>query len=348
MVTRISPLILFIGLITNSLLAVAAPDGKTLYDEHCSVCHGVKGEGGVGVPLALPGFINSISDEYIFKTIRHGREGRIMPAFQKMSDSQVNAITSFIRTWGDGTIIKENHEIVVGDAEAGKSIYQKRCAQCHGENGQGGKGTGVTFSRKRDLPIIAPALNNPGFLASATDMMIRDTLKKGREGTPMTSGLVADLSSYKLNALVSYIRSLKVEKTQDKDFDYQSPVIIMDSSYSMEETIENLKQAISDQNFMLVRTEPLETGYVTPGEESPNKMVLHFCNFEFLFQALAIDPRVGMFLPCRITVIENKGVVQVMTINPLRLSQLFNNNELDNACREMYTIYRELLEDAVL
>ena len=40
----------------------------------------------------------------------------------------------------------------------------------------GGKGTGVTFSRKRDLPVIAPALNNVGFLASASDNMIKDTI----------------------------------------------------------------------------------------------------------------------------------------------------------------------------
>ena len=87
-----------------TLPAIAAPDGRALYEENCSVCHGDKGEGGVGVPLTLPDFINNISNEYIFKTIRHGRPGRIMPAFSHLSDAQVHAITGFVRSWGDGKV----------------------------------------------------------------------------------------------------------------------------------------------------------------------------------------------------------------------------------------------------
>lgn len=77
-------------------------------------------------------------------------------------------------------------------------------------------------------------------------------------------------------------------------------------------------------------------------------MIMHFCNFKFMFEALSIDPRVGMFLPCRITVVEDRGKVKVMAINPLRLSKLFNNDELDDACKKMRDIYKDLLEDATL
>ncbi|HHO59607.1 MAG TPA: DUF302 domain-containing protein, partial [Thiotrichales bacterium] len=71
-------------------------------------------------------------------------------------------------------------------------------------------------------------------------------------------------------------------------------------------------------------------------------------NFGFLFEALAIDPRVGMFLPCRVTVIEKDGKVTLSTINPKRLSKLFNNHELDESCDTMYGVYQTLLEDATL
>ena len=76
--------------------------------------------------------------------------------------------------------------------------------------------------------------------------------------------------------------------------------------------------------------------------------MLHFCNFGFLFKALALDPRVGMFLPCRVTIVEKDGKVSVMAINPLRLSRLFNNDELDEACKHMHEVYVNILEDAVL
>ena len=113
-------------------------------------------------------------------------------------------------------------------------------------------------------------------------------------------------------------------------------------------TPENLKQAITDQNFTLIRTDFLDHGLVEEGKENKKQVVLHFCNFGFLFQALSIDPRVGMFLPCRITVVEKNGKVQLSTINPKRLSKLFNNHELDEYCDEMYEVYNTLLEDATL
>ena len=342
----------FLFVLLFSLSAYAAPHGDELYATHCSSCHGIDGKGGVGVPIALPSFLNSVSNEYLKKTIRLGRPGRIMPAFDALSDAQVNAIVKHVRNWTDKPAPLEDSTSIKGDSEHGKQLYAKYCVQCHGENGGGGKGTGVTFSRKRDLPIIAPALNNSGFLAAASDVMIRDTITFGREGTPMTSMLVAGLSEKDIDDVVSYIRSLEksaaeLKQSLNKNAD-ESPVIVVDSPYGLEETIENLKQAITDQNFTLIRTEYLEHGLVEEGKENKKQVVLHFCNFGFLFEALAIDPRVGMFLPCRVTVVEKDGKVKLSAINPKRLSKLFNNHELDESCNEMYEVYSSLLEDATL
>ena len=342
----------FLFVFTFSLNVYSAPHGDELFARHCSSCHGNDGMGGVGVPIALPAFINSVSNEYLEKTIRHGRPGRIMPAFESLSDAQVNAIVKYVRGWASKPVLPENTVTIKGDAKHGKKLFAKNCAQCHGVDGSGGKGTGVTFSRKRDLPIIAPALNNAGFLASASDTMIRDTITFGREGTPMMSMLAAGLSKQDINDVVAYIRSFeksaaKLKQSLNKS-DNDSPVITMESPYSIDETVENLKQAITDQNFTLIRVDYLDHGLAEKGKENKNQVVLHFCNFGFLFQALSIDPRVGMFLPCRVTVVERDGKVQISTINPKRLSKLFNNHELDEYCDQMYEAYNTLLEDATL
>jgi cytochrome c oxidase cbb3-type subunit 3 len=253
-----------------------------------------------------------------------------------------------MRSWSDVPAVKYDPAPVKGDEKNGRKLFLSHCAQCHGEDGKGGKGTGVTFSRKRDLPIIAPALNNPGFLASATDDMIKNTLIYGREGTPMTSSLVAGLEETDINDVVSYIRSLQKPEVTSSAEEVYDGAIVVDSPYGLDETIENLKQAITDQNFILIRTDHLDHGFVDEDKENKKQVVLHFCNFGFLYEALAIDPRVGLFLPCRVTVVEKEGKVQVMTINPMRLSKLFNNDELNNACKEMTKIYEAILEDAVL
>lgn len=334
-------------LVTGAL--EAAPDGGQLYAAHCAVCHGDKGTGGVGIPLALPSFLESVDDEFLRKTIRHGRPGRVMPAFPALSDEQLNAVVGFIRGWSDKPAPVFSYETITSNPAHGRELYASYCAMCHGAEGEGGKGTGVTFSRRRDLPIIAPALNNPGFLAAASDEMIRHTLQYGREGTPMRSFLVQGLSEQDIKDLVSYVRSFSVEPDTAKPAPAtDAPVLVEESPYTLEETVENVRQSIISQNFQLIRTDYLEHGLVEKGREDKRQVVLHFCNFKFLYEALAIDPRVGMFLPCKVTVAEVEGKVQVMAINPLYLSQLFNNNELDDACKQMTAIYRAIIEDATL
>jgi cytochrome c oxidase cbb3-type subunit 3 len=49
-----------------------------------------------------------------------------------------------------------------------------------------------------------------------------------------------------------------------------------------------------------------------------------------------------------VTIVEREGKVQIMSINPRRLSALYNNAELDKACDEMHTVYEAILEEATL
>lgn len=325
----------------------AAPSGEVLFARNCSVCHGTNGDGGVGVPLALPSFINSVSNEYLNKTIRLGRPGRIMPAFSALDDAEVLAIIAYMRNWATQTAPVNDATSIKADAARGGTLFSAHCAQCHGKDAKGGTGTGVTFSRKRDQPIVAPALNNAGFLAAATDTMIKQTVLHGRKGTPMNPAAAAGLTDVDVNDLVAYLRSFESYYQQDVAVQKDDAVIMVESPYTLDETVENVKLAISNQNFTLVRSGFLDHGLVEEGQENKKQVVLHFCNFGFLFEALAIDPRVGMFLPCRVTVVETAGKVSVMTINPLRLSKLFNNDELEEACKHMRKVYVSILEESV-
>jgi len=337
----ISALFLFA---TTSLQA--KPNGEQLYSNHCSACHGAKGDGGVGVPLSLPDFQYGVTNDYLEKTIRMGRPGRIMPAFTKLSNKEVKAIIKHIRSWAPGKPFKYSDKKINGDVKHGKKIFANNCAACHGATGQGGKGTGVTFSRPRDLPVIAPALNNPGFLASAPDLMIKTVLMNGREGTPMVSFLKQGLSEKDIDDVVSYVRSfektIKIKKVKEKEPTY----ITYESPNSLAETIENVKKAAIGKNFRIIREQYLNEGLVEAGKENKKQMMVYFCNFDFLNRALAIDPRVGLFLPCRLTITEENGKVTVSTINPLYMSSFFNNEELDKLCHEMHQVYTDMVEES--
>lgn len=328
----------------------AAPDGALLYARNCAVCHGESGTGGVGVPLALPAFLASVDDAYLERTIRLGRPGRVMPAFTRLSDAEIAAIVRHVRGWqrGDTAPPRFPAARVAGDAVRGAELFAQHCAVCHGEQGQGGRGTGVTFSRPRDLPIIAPALDNPGFLQAATDAMIKATLMHGRAGTPMVSFLEQGLTERDIDDLVSYVRSFETAAAAAAPAEPEPAMLVMESPYGLEETVEAVKRAAVGKNFRLIRDQYLEDGLFPEDEVNTRQVMVYFCNFQFLYDALALDPRAGLFLPCRVTVVEQDGKVLVMSINPKRLSHLFNNAELDRACDEMYRLYTEILEEATL
>lgn len=323
--------------------------GARLYAQNCAVCHGADGHGGVGVPLALPAFLDSVSNDYLRKTIRYGRPGRVMPSFAQLSDAQAASIVRYIRAWSKTSAPHFSNAPVRGDAERGARLYAVQCAACHGADGSGGRGTGVTFSRPRSLPIIAPALRNAGFLAAASDQMIKATLNNGRAGTPMVSFRQRGLSARDIDDLVAYVRSFATATSTTPKASAAGPAaLIYDSPYNLEETVKNVKQAAAGKNFRIIRVQYFDQGLVPKGAENTKRVIVYFCNFPLLNTALTIDPRVGLFLPCRVTIVEHAGKVQVMSIDPKRLSTLFNNEELDRICDKMTHLYRDILEEATL
>jgi cytochrome c oxidase cbb3-type subunit 3 len=333
-------------LVPQAALAEAA-SGAVLYQRHCSVCHGVNGDGGVGIPLNLKEFLAVASDIYLRATLREGRPGRVMPAFPALSSDQVSAIIGHIRSWSDSDGPTYPAETLQGQPERGKTLFAGHCTACHGDKGQGGVGTGVTFSRPRDAPVEAPALDNPGFQASVSDAMLKATLLRGREGTPMPSIAALGLEERDADDLVAYLRQLNTGAGPAEVVGLE-PVIRFDSSYDLEQTLENLKQAVVGRNFRVIREQYFEQGLAAEGEENARRIILYFCNFSFLDEALAVDPRVGLFLPCRITLVETEHGVQVMSINPKNLSRLFNNQALDKACEQMHDLYEGIMEEATL
>jgi cytochrome c oxidase cbb3-type subunit 3 len=272
-----------------------------------------------------------------------------MPAFKHLSKHEIDMIVSYIRSWSDAPAPVYSSALIKGDAEKGKTLFGKNCASCHGENGQGGPGTGVTMSRPRSLPILAPALNNSGFLASAPDEMIKATLTSGRKGTPMISFLEQGMSEQDINDVVAYIRSFESSAADEKFSFKDEPIVITrESPYSVEQTVENLKNAVVGMNFRVIRVQNLETGIVEKGEENQKQVIVYSCNFNMLNEALKVDPRVGLFLPCRVTVSEHDGKVLVMFTNPKRLNEVFNNSELNGMCDNMKNVYEQMIDEALL
>jgi mono/diheme cytochrome c family protein len=78
----------------------AAVDGAALYLEHCASCHQPDGSGIPGVFSPLVGERVASADSVVARVLRGGAA---MPPFAQLSDAEVAAVVTHVRTaWGNG------------------------------------------------------------------------------------------------------------------------------------------------------------------------------------------------------------------------------------------------------
>lgn len=341
-------LILLFLLLTSQAL-FARPDGKALYIEKCAACHQFSGGGGIGLPLTEQKF-RDYSDDYLFKTIRSGRPGRIMPAFEYISDAQVQAIITFLRQRTKTQEKTYDPSPLQGNAEHGKILFAKHCVACHAEDGMGaGKGTGVTLSRERSFLVMPAAIANPGFQHAATDRMIKQIIAVGRE----SSGMPAwgkQLSDRDIEDLVAYVRVLgsQVPKRPELAAD-EPPAHVYESPYDFEATVESVKETLIGNNFRIFPDRFLEQGVADEFEVNRRQVGIRFCNFNELYGMLKIEPRLGVVLPCRITIMERPDGKVILVVPNLRvISRWFNNDQLVHLWDHMEKTFNGIIEEATL
>jgi len=82
--------------------------GKQWFDDICSTCHGVNGDGyaagGTGTAIGKAGFLNKASDGFIRETIKYGRSNTRMLGFSgpaamaNMNDQEIDDVIAYMRT----------------------------------------------------------------------------------------------------------------------------------------------------------------------------------------------------------------------------------------------------------
>jgi len=330
--------------------ALAAPDGRDLYIKHCSGCHQMDGQGGIGLPL-LNAKLEDMSDGYLHKTIRLGRPGRVMPAHQRLSDAQVEALVKFLRLRSKTTGRSYDDAPVAGDAARGKALYSEHCVKCHASDGSGeGAGTGVTQSRERTFLVMPASISNPGFLASAPDQMIRRVIEVGRKDSGMPAFGRGRLRAAEIDDLVAYVRSFEQQQQDIPALQAdERPTHVYESPYDFETTVANLKQALTGANFRIFPDRFFEQGLTDEFSVNQRQVGIRFCNFNVMYGMLAIEPRLGVVLPCRVTVLERAGGEVILVVPNLRVvSRWFNNDELVGLWDEMEESFNEIIDEVTL
>ena len=169
------------------------------YQKYCALCHGENREGHKNdhaPSLRSKSLMESGIAHQILRPMQYGRVGTAMGGYLDevggpMTLDETWDLTYWLFEQAGYDRLKFTTNPVHGDITRGEQVYQKECASCHGDKGQG---------------ITGPAIMNQSALAHNTDEFIRYAIENGRQDTPMQA-FKDKLSSADIDNITAFLRS---------------------------------------------------------------------------------------------------------------------------------------------
>lgn len=145
----------------------AVEQGKIIYNQACTACHGIDGTAGEIAPaLGAAGHVYARkTDSQIFDAVKNGIPGTgMLPLGVRLSDDDIWKVTAYIEALR-GTAIDAP---LAGNVAHGKEIFSGKghCSDCHMIDGKGGLiGPDLSdIAGKRNASSIIDALTKPDHL----------------------------------------------------------------------------------------------------------------------------------------------------------------------------------------
>lgn len=163
----------------DKLTPAALAHGKQLYENQCSVCHGMTGTGGKGARLAVPKLRHAPDFESLVGVIVNGIPGTEMPANWQINPTEVVQVAGYVRTLGQIAVVN-----LPGNAGRGKTIYESKggCASCHIVRGVGtALGPELTeIGASRSADYLREAVVKPGATVPEPFRVVSATTRDGK------------------------------------------------------------------------------------------------------------------------------------------------------------------------
>ena len=114
-----------------------------------------------------------------------------------------------------------------------------------------------------------------------------------------------------------------------------------------EEAVVQVRQALADHGFgVITEIDMRATLAAKTGDDIEPYLILGACSPELAEQALAVDPRVGVLLPCNVTVSTRDGRTHIGAMDPAVLTAFDGTEALAPIAREAAERLRAVLADA--
>jgi len=139
----------------------AADEGRMMFRGSCSLCHGIKAEGGRGPDLTLGTFSVGEADADLYNVIANGSAGTEMPEFgSRLEEENIWRLVTFLRS-----VARREGVAITGNRASGEKLFwgKGQCGQCHRVQAQGGRmGPDLTLAgRQRSLAYLKESILDP-------------------------------------------------------------------------------------------------------------------------------------------------------------------------------------------
>ena len=122
-------------------------------------------------------------------------------------------------------------------------------------------------------------------------------------------------------------------------------LLTLESPYTLDETINNIKNAVKARNFRMIREQAVAEGFLP--NSGRQQHIVYFCNFTEAYQSLQQDKQIGYMLPCRFTISEVDGKVIISALNAAAVNKLAGAKS-GTVCDASGDGYLDIMEEAVL
>ena len=153
--------------------------GKSIFESHCALCHGMTGAGGKGAVLTMPRLKHATSNQELLAVIREGIDGTAMPRAWQLSENESIAVAGYVRSLG-----RVAPASLPGDRAKGRAVFAaERCGVCHMVSGQGASlGPDLTeVGARRGPDYLRRKILDPSGAIEEGVVMLHAVARDGRE-----------------------------------------------------------------------------------------------------------------------------------------------------------------------
>jgi ubiquinol-cytochrome c reductase cytochrome c subunit len=175
-----------IGFVVDAMIR----EGRALFLQGCSSCHGLNAEGSNIAPSLI-----GVGPAAVDFQVGTGRMPLTIPGAQAIrrdplyTETQIRQLAAYIDSLSPGGPQIPNVDLADGDLAYGGELFRTNCAQCHQAVGQGG-----ALTQGKHAPN----------LGDATPVQIAEAMRTGPEQMPVFGP--HQLDDHQVNSIVKYVK----------------------------------------------------------------------------------------------------------------------------------------------